>query len=129
MIYMSKNKYETQMQKIKRDNISRQRRRNLMRERFRYFPRFNMPPTSKIALWAGFILFAEIIIFCQYIAIKTYDTSPLVAMIGAIGGWISMFYSYNRKSTVENSRNGIVFETAMLAQQKANDTTSEEAVG
>lgn len=129
MIYMSKNKYQAQMQKIKRDNISKQRKRQLRQEKMKYFPKIKLPSTSKLFLWVGFFLFVEIIFFCQYLAVKTLDTTPLVAMIGAIGGLISMFYTYSKKSTIENSRNGIVFETAMLTQQNTDNTDSEEAVG
>lgn len=129
MIYLSKNKYEAQMQKIKRSNISKQRKRQLRQEKMKYFPKFKLPSTSKLFLWVGFFLFVEIIFFCQYLAIKTLDTTPLVAMIGAIGGLISMFYTYSKKSTIENSRNGIVFETAMLTQQNANNTDSDGTVG
>ena len=95
----------------------------------KYLPKIKLPSTSKLFLWVGFLLFVEIIFFCQYLAIKTLDTTPLVAMIGAIGGLISMFYTYSKKSTVENSRNGIVFETAMLTQQNTNNTDSDESVG
>ena len=58
-------------------------------------------------------------------------TPNQITLIGAIGGLISMFYTYSKKSTVENSRNGIIFETAMLSQQNViNDNIdSEEAVG
>lgn len=129
MIYMSDAKYQMKMQKIKKQNESRERKRKLREERMKYFPRFNKPPTSKLALWAGFLLMLEIIIFCQYLAIKNNDTTPLVGVVGGIGGWMSMFFSYNKKSTVENSRNGIIFETAMLAQQSTNNIVSEEAVG
>lgn len=129
MAYMSKSKYVTKMQKIKRDNVSRQRKIQLRQEKMKYLPKIKLPSTSKLFLWFGFLLFIEIIFFCQYLAVKTLDTTPLVAMIGAIGGLISMFYTYSKKSTVENSRNGIVFEAAMLAQQNINNTDSEEPVG
>lgn len=129
MIYMSDAKFQAQMKKERERNLSRERKRLLREERMKYFPRFNKPPTSKIALWAGFLLMLEIIIYCQYLAIKTYDTAPLVGVIAGIGGWMSMFFSYNKKSTKENSKDGIIFETAMLAHQNANNTVSEQAMG
>jgi len=121
------------MNRIKDKNLSRERKRRLWEERTKYWPRFNVPPTSKIALWAGFLLMLEIIIFCQYLAIKTHDATPLVGVVGGIGGWMSMFFSYNKKSTVENSSGGIVFETAMLNNQNnaqtMNSIVVNEAVG
>ena len=127
MIYLSENKFTAKMQRLQTRNESRRRRRLLWEERTKYWPKFHAPPTSKIALWAGFLLMLEIIIFCQYLAIRNNDATPLVGVVGGIGGWMSMFFSYNKKSTVENSSGGIVFETAMLAQQNTN--TSDEAVG
>ena len=127
---MTKNQYDSKLAKIQKRNESIERKRKLREERMKYFPRFNKPPTSKIALWAGFLLIFEVIVFCQYLAIKLNDTSPLVAAIGAIGGWMMMFFSYNKKSTVENSRDGIIFETAMAQIQTSTiNNTTEEAVG
>lgn len=126
-MYMTKSKFDTEMQKIQRSNLSRQRKQALRKERMKAWPKIKIPSTSKLVLWAGFFLFVEIIFFCQYLAIKTFDTSPLVAMIGAIGGLISMFHTYSKKSTVENSKNGIIYETAMLEQRKSSG--SGEAVG
>ena len=129
MIYMTKSQYDSKLAKLQKRNESIERKRKLREERMKYFPKFNMPPTSKIALWAGFLLMLEVIIFCQYLAIKNCDSTPLVGVVGGIGGWMSMFFSYNKKSTVENSRNGIIFETAMLEKQNVNTVSSEEAVG
>lgn len=129
MVYMTKNQYDSKLAKLQKRNESIERRRRLREERMKYWPKFNMPPTSKIALWAGFLLMLEIIIFCQYFAIKTCDPTPLVGVVGAIGGWMSMFFSYNKKSTVENSKNGIIFETAMLTKSNENTAFTEEAVG
>lgn len=129
MIYMSDAKFQAQMRKEKERNASRERKRQLREERMKYFPRFKKPPTSKLALWAGFLLMLEIIIFCQYLAITTNDTTPLVGVVGGIGGWMSMFFSYNKKSTTENSRDGIIFETAMAQITQQNTSLSNEAVG
>ena len=126
---MTKSQYDSKLAKLQKRNECIERKRKLREERMKYWPKFNMPPTSKIALWAGFLLMLEIIIFCQYLAIKNCDSTPLVGVVGGIGGWMSMFFSYNKKSTVENSRNGIVFETAMLEKQNTNIVSSEEAVG
>lgn len=130
MSYVSDAKFQSSLKKIKRDNLSKKRKQLLREERNKYSWKMKLPPTSKIALWAGFLLFAEIIVFCQYIAIRSYDTAPLVAMIGAIGGWISIFHSYSKKSSIENSKNGIVYESAMIAnQQKSNENEDVVAMG
>lgn len=131
MIYMTKSQFDSKLAKAKRRNETIEYRRRLREERMRYWPRFNMPPTSKIALWAGFLLMLEVIVFCQYMAFILCDPTPLIAVVGAIGGWMTMFFSYNKKSTAENSRNGIIFETAMAQLNQPPLTAKEqsEAVG
>lgn len=126
---MTKSQFDSRLEKAKRRNETIEYKRRLREERMKYWPRFNKPPTSKIALWAGFLLMLEVIIFCQYMAFKLYDPSPLIAIVGAIGGWMTMFFSYNKKSTVENSRDGIVFETAMASLGIPQTTDSTKAVG
>lgn len=126
---MTKSQFDSKLAKAKQRNETVEYKRRLREERMRYWPRFKKPPTSKIALWAGFLLMLEVIIFCQYMALKLYDPSPLIAIVGAIGGWMTMFFSYNKKSTAENSRDGIIFETAMAKLQQSQDPSSTEAVG
>ena len=129
MRYITKSKFDAELEKINRRNESIEYRRRLREERRKHWPKFKMPPTSKIALWAGFLLMLDIVFFCQYMAIKFHDTTPLIATVGAIGGWMTMFNSYNKKSTVENSRDGIIFETAMAQLQRSSDGMSTDAVG
>lgn len=126
---MTKSQFDSKLAKAKERNETIEYRRRLREERMRYWPRFKKPPTSKIALWAGFLLMLEVILFCQYMTIILYDPSPLIAGVGAIGGWMTMFFSYNKKSTIENSRNGIIFETAMAQLQQSTEPPSTEAVG
>jgi len=126
---MTKSTFDSKMAKAKLRNTKIEYKKMLRKERMKYWPKLKIPSTSKLVLWSGFILFVEIIFFCQYLAIKTFDTAPLVAMIGAIGGLISMFHTYSKKSTVENSRGGIVFETALLAQANQGVDCSDSAVG
>lgn len=129
MRYITKSKFDAELAKINRRNESIKYNRQLREERRKYWPKFKMPPTSKIALWAGFLLMLEIVFFCQYMAIKFHDSTPLIATVGAIGGWMTMFNSYNKKSTIENSRDGIIFETAMAQLQHSSESTSDDAVG
>lgn len=129
MIYMTKSQFDSKFAKAKRRNETIEYKRQLREERMKYWPRFKKPPTSKIALWAGFLLMLEVIVFCQYMAFILCDPTPLIAVVGAIGGWMTMFFSYNKKSTVENSRDGIIFETAMAQLQQTQSSSMIDAVG
>ena len=63
--------------------------------------------------------------------LMTGDTNALYAMVGTIATLASVVLGYFVKSTKENTRNGITFETAMAAQQAIAPpaTESNEAVG
>ena len=128
MSYMSDTKFQAELKKAKRKNLSKERKRLLKNERRKHWPKMKKPSTGKIALWAGFFMMLEVIIFCQYLALKTYDAAPLVGVVSAIGGWMSMFFSYNKKSSIENSKDGIIYETAMAALSQAS-SESTGAVG
>lgn len=130
MVYMSKKNYDTQMEKIKRNNLSRERKRRLREERMKYFPKFILPSTSKIVLLVAALLCIEILIFCQYMIVITGDTNALYAMVGALVSFVPVVLGYYVKSTKENTKNGITYETAMAKIQPVTVINeSAEAVG
>lgn len=130
MIYMSKNKYEAKMQKIKQQNISKQRKKKLREEKMRYWPKFIMPSTSKLVLSLALFLCIEVLVFCQYMIITTHDTNSLYTMVAALFTFMGTVLGYYMKSTKENTKNGITYETAMAQLQLSSSTnTSEVAVG
>ena len=130
MVYMTKNQYDSKMAKLQKRNESIERRRKLREERMKYFPKFVLPSTSKIVLIVSAILCLEILAFCQYMIVVTGDTNALYAMVGALFTFMAVVLGYFVKSTKENTRNGITFETAMaqMHTQTMNDIY-EEPVG
>ena len=113
MIYMTKNKFDARLAKAKRRNESIEYRRRLREEQTKYWPKFTMPSTSKIVLIVSAILCVEILFFCQYMIILTGDTNALYAMVGTIATIATIVLGYFVKSTRENTKNGITYETAM----------------
>lgn len=134
MIYMTKSQYDSRLAKAKRKNESIEYKRMLRAERFKYWPRFVMPSTSKIVLIIAAIICVEILIFCQYMILVTGDTNALYAMVGALVSFVPVVIGYMVKSTKENTVGGIKFETVM-AEKKNNSVLSgnispnDEAVG
>lgn len=130
MVYMSKGQYDYKLAKLQKRNESIERRRKLREERMKYWPKFVLPSTSKIVLIISAILCLEILAFCQYMIVKTGDTNALYAMVGALFTFMPVVIGYFVKSTKENTRNGITFETAMAQiQPLPTNNTNEEAVG
>lgn len=133
MVYMTKNQYDSKLAKLQKRNESIERRRKLRKERMKYFPKFVLPSTSKIVLIVSAILCLEILAFCQYMILKTGDTNALYAMVGALFTFMAVVLGYFVKSTKENTKSGIVYETAMADKifQNQNNLNNkvEEAVG
>ena len=130
MIYMTKNQYDSKLAKLQKRNESIERKRKLREERMKYWPKFVLPSTSKIVLGISALLCLETLVFCQYMIVSTGDTNALYAMVGALFTFMGTVISYYVKSTRENVRNGITFETAMAQIQPPSvNNTNEEAVG
>lgn len=130
MVYMTENQYDSKLAKIQKRNKGIERRRKLREERMKYFPKFVLPSTSKIVLIVAAILCLEILAFCQYMIVKTGDTNALYAMVGALFTFMPVVIGYFVKSTKENTRNGITFETAMAqVHTQTSSDVNEEPVG
>lgn len=128
MAYMTKNQYDSKLAKLQRKNENIERRRRLREERMKYWPKFVLPSTSKIVLIVAALLCVEILIFCQWMIVKTGDTNSLYAMVGVIMSLASIVLGYFVKSTKQNTVGGITYETAM-ANMKQIEASTDEAVG
>ena len=68
--------------------------------------------------------------FIMYMIMKTNDTAHLSNLVGLIGTLVAQavaLISYNNKAKIENSSNGIVYETAMremMMQQNSSSISS-----
>lgn len=131
MICMTKSQFDAKLAKIEKRNAGIEYRRRLREERWKYFPKFVKPTTSKLVLIVAALLCLEIIIFCEYMIVKTGDTNALYAMVGAVVSLASVVLGYFVKSTKENTIGGITFESAManLGNPDIIDAPGTEAVG
>ena len=133
MVCMTKQQFETEMEKLHRRNETIEYRRRLRQERWKNIPKFTLPSTSKIVLIVSAILCVEILAFCQYMIVVTGDTNALYAMVGALFTFMAVVLGYFVKSTKENSTGGITFETAMAGinsqMPPVQTTETNEAVG
>lgn len=78
---------------------------------------------GKLLTIIGYIDIGIIQLFCMFAIIYLRDASSLYALIGLVAtiiGEISMFHSYNKKSTAENISGGIVYES-MMKKDKEQD--------
>lgn len=132
VVYMTKSQFDAKLAKAKRRNETIEYRRRLREERMKYWPKFILPSTSKIVLIVAAILCVEILFFCQWMIVQTGDTNALYAMVGVITALSSIVIGYFVKSTKENTRFGITYETAMAQlqpPQKPKEDIPSDAVG
>lgn len=130
MVYMTESQYDSKLAKLQKRNRGIERRRKLREERMKYWPKFVLPSTSKIVLIVSALLCLEVLAFCQYMIVVTGDTNALYAMVGSLFTFMAIVLGYFVKSTKENTKSGIVYETAMLQKQMPIESnTNEEAVG
>lgn len=113
MRYMSKSEFDSQMRKIKLENVTKERKQKLREEKKKHKSKFKLPSTSKLVLLVVFLICIEILIFSQYAMVKTGDISALYTLIGVPVTLVPICIAYMWKSKSENTANGIVYETAM----------------
>lgn len=129
MACMTKSQFDSKLAKLQRKNESIEYRRKLRRERWKYFPKFVLPSTSKIVLIVSALLCVEILFFCQWMIVQTGDTNALYAMVGVIASLATVIIGYFVKATKENIAGGITYETTMASLGQPPVSDSSEAVG
>lgn len=87
--------------------------------------------TSKILIAFLFINCTAIEIFTMFTTLKSFDLakstglpvdfSPLLALIGAVVGEVIAYAIYSLKAAKENSKGGIVYDTAMKETKGEDD--------
>lgn len=75
---------------------------------------------TAIEIFTGWVTIQEIIIAKNSYTYSNIDFSPLVTLIGAVVGEVIGFAVYALKSIKENTKNGIIYDTAM---HKINNET------
>lgn len=78
-----------------------------------------------IELFTGWVVFKSIELSTA--TLMAPDFSPLVALIGAVVGEVISFAVYSLKSAKENTKNGIVYEQAMLEYQLQREGEEDNA--
>ena len=130
MFDLTQKEFEKKLAEIQEKNKQKEYRRLLREERKKSRTKFKLPSTSKLILLVAFLLCLEIIIFCEYMMVKTGDLSSLYAMIGVASALIPLCLGYYFKSKAENTAGGITYDMAMLeANQNLNYEESTDAVG
>lgn len=121
MFDLTQKEFEKKLAEIQEKNKQKEYRKLLREERKKSRTKIKLPSTSKLILLVAFLLCLEIILFCEYMMVKTGDLSSLYAMIGVASALIPLCLGYYFKSKAENTAGGITYDMAMLeANQNLN---------
>ena len=130
MFDLTQKEFEKKLADIQEKNKQKEYRKLVREERKKSRTKIKLPSTSKLILLVAFLLCLEIIIFCEYMMVKTGDLSSLYSMIGVASALIPLCLGYYFKSKAENTAGGITYDMAMLeANQNLNYEESTDAVG
>jgi hypothetical protein len=86
------------------------------------------PPWSKVIMAAMVLICLEIIIFSEVAMLELGDLSALYALVGVAASLAAAIWAYCEKSKAENTKGGIVYDSAMQKPED-NDTGDEDAAG
>lgn len=128
MAYLSQTKYEEEMKRLQSINASKERKMKLDAERNKLKPHIKIS-ASKLIVAAMILLNVQIVLFVEYAMIKWGDFSAAYALIGIPATLIPTIYGYYSKAKAENTKNGIVYETAMAQLNGNSGGNDEESVG
>lgn len=88
---------------------------------------FKKPAWSKIMLAVMVLICLEIIVYAEIVMWKHYDLSALYALVGVAASLAAAIWAYCEKSKAENTKGGIIYETAM--QENKDNADGEDAAG
>lgn len=124
---MSDKEFKAKMKEIQRENEGIEKKKALREERMKYLPKIKLPSTSKIVLLVVFILCIQIVLYCENVMTVSGNYSALYVLIGAPVSLVPVVLSYYWKSKAENTKDGIVFEKAMIKENASNVASSSSS--
>lgn len=127
MSYMSDREFKAKLKEIQKENEGIERKRKLREERMKIFPKIKLPSTSKIVLFVVFLLCLQIVLYCENAMTTSGNYAALYVLIGAPVSLVPVVLSYYWKSKAENTKDGIVYEKAMLKENTTSVTKTSSS--
>lgn len=123
MTEQEKEKILEQEKEWKEDKLFLEKKKKLLLDKKDFFIMFPKISTSKLLILFLFLNCTAIEIFTGWVTIQCInlttitmmapDLTPLVTLIGAVVSEVIGFAIYSIKATKENTKDGIVYDTAM----------------
>lgn len=113
------------------DKIYLEKQKKIKADKRSFFKRLPKLSTSKLLILFLFLNCSLIELFTGWVTIQSInlvqitmmapDFSPLITLIGAVVGEVIGFAIYSIKATKENTKDGIVYDTAMRELNKEEE--------
>lgn len=110
---MDKRTYNKKMKKYAERNKQYEMKLRLREEKYRYRHKPHLPSTSKLMSLYLFFILTIILVYVMIAMWYFADLTYLGALVTDIAGYVINFSVYAKKSAIENSKGGIIYETAM----------------
>lgn len=107
--YQRDYKHERKLAKLEK-KLARLEKKRQLKELKRQLHR--RPSTSKMVLWACVVICFQIILWAEYEMHRLGDISQAYVVIGIAAALIPVIWAYYSKSKAENTKGGIVYDTA-----------------
>lgn len=127
MRQISDREFRRRLREIRKENEAVEKWRILEAERDKGRPKRKLPSTSKLVLAGIMVICVEIIVFCEWLMVKTMDTSAMYALIGVVSGLAVSIFGYYSKAKAENTVGGITYEAAMHELERPVENSTETA--
>ena len=132
MFYMSEKEFRKEMRKARLKNESLARKQELLKVKNEY-KKDKKHSTTKLIAVDLFVLLNIVLGFSMYMMYHLSDLTYLGVLITDIAAQVITFLIYVVKSTKENTRGGITYETAIRSLERTSNINiineDEEAVG
>ena len=126
---MTEQEFKQKQEKIKQRNKNISMKQKLHRMKKSRFPKFKKLRTSKKVLWTVIAICLEILIFSEYMAVRTGDTSFIYALIGVATTLIPTVLGYLKMSDNEHKRGQFEKPLEDYSPTSDEDSDNGEAVG
>lgn len=118
----TREKYERKLREAERKSEIRKIKREIKEKEKYYAPPKKKISTSKMYMILMLTIAVEIVIFIEWVTIHTGDTSCLYVLASIpVTTLVPSLLSYFKKSRIENSAGGIVYDMALNNQDNTQD--------
>lgn len=111
---MTQSRFNQAFKKATVKNASRERKELLKKVKAKYKKPKKAISTSKLILLVLILFYLQIVLFIEYMILKSGNVNALYTLISVPATLIPIVWKYYSKSQAENTQGGIVYETAML---------------